>query len=637
MKLPAYPLITVDPFFSIWSPCDNLYDGNTIMWYGEEKRLSGTVEIDGKNYRFMGKGSYPHIKQTGRNVDPGCTEYVFENKKIRLTVGFWTPLIVSEPDFLGSPVSYIDYSVQILDGKTHGIKIKTSLGSDVCFNKIPMQTVASAVQYKNFEMAKMGLKKQEPLSKWGDGVSAEWGYYYLAGGKAEIGSGKNRISVINEAETSSCVSFTVIAAFDDVCSIEYMGQKLRGLWHEKFENIEECIHYYFKNKSAIYKKLSSQTKQILKDAKSFGKDYQSVITAATRQILAAHKLVRNEDGELLYLSKECHSNGCINTVDVSYPSIPFFLIYNPELVKGMMTGIFEYATSVSWKHDFAPHDLGTYPIADGQAYALKGEMEKYRREIYKEYRDYHNDKYQMSVEESGNMLVMSYLYLKMSGNSSQSEKYFDTLKLWADFLVNKGIVLDSQLCTDDFAGHSEKNVNLAIKSIMGIASFGKICLALGKKDKYTSVAKKYAKEMISLSKKNGRLSFAVGDEEDTWSLKYNMVWDKLLGFEFFPDSIKKCECEKYSEELNEYGVPLDFRKKFTKTDWEMWASALDETNSLTSKFASAMVKYLSDTNEIYPFTDWHETEIPERKSFCHRTVQGGLWMPVLKAKLMLIL
>ena len=55
-----------------------------------------------------------------------------------------------------------------------------------------------------------------------------------------------------------------------------------------------------------------------------------------RQTLAAHKLVLDENGEVLYVSKECFSNGCAVTVDVSYPSIPLFLIYNPELVKGMI-------------------------------------------------------------------------------------------------------------------------------------------------------------------------------------------------------------------------------------------------------------------------------------------------------------
>ena len=71
--------------------------------------------------------------------------------------------------------------------------------------------------------------------------------------------------------------------------------------------------------------------------------------------MGAHKLVENGKGELLFLSKECDSNGCIGTADVSYPSIPHYLIYNPDLVNAMLMGIFTFAKMPVWTYDFAPH------------------------------------------------------------------------------------------------------------------------------------------------------------------------------------------------------------------------------------------------------------------------------------------
>jgi hypothetical protein len=71
-------------------------------------------------------------------------------------------------------------------------------------------------------------------------------------------------------------------------------------------------------------------------------------------VCAAHKLVYDENGDVLYISKECFSNGCAATVDVSYPSIPLFLCYNPELVRGMMRPIFRFARTDEWEFDFSP-------------------------------------------------------------------------------------------------------------------------------------------------------------------------------------------------------------------------------------------------------------------------------------------
>ena len=82
--------------------------------------------------------------------------------------------------------------------------------------------------------------------------------------------------------------------------------------------------------------------------------------------------------------------------------------------------------------------------------------------------------------------------------------------------------------------------------------------------------------------------------------------------------------------MNEYGVPLDFRDDFTKTDWMLWASALDDSADTAKAFSKCLVKYLNDTTGKRCFTDWCRTKTPDECSFNHRSVQAGLWMPVLK-------
>ena len=69
----AVPLVTVDPYFSIWSMCDKLNDGVTSHWTGRRNPMTAGVVIDNKLYILMGEleadsdrrtyGYYPIIPQ----------------------------------------------------------------------------------------------------------------------------------------------------------------------------------------------------------------------------------------------------------------------------------------------------------------------------------------------------------------------------------------------------------------------------------------------------------------------------------------------------------------------------------------------------------------------------------------------
>lgn len=630
MRLPAYPLITVDPFFSIWSKSENLYDSDTQLWCGIKKRLTGEFVVDGTAYGFMGKSGLPVIKQIDLKVTPYITKYIFENNSVRLTVSFWTPLIFDDLYIFSIPCSFIDYKIDVLDNKEHKISVRIYANEEFVYNKKSKLCIKSIENHNNLSYIKFGRKKQRPLSKSGDIISADWGFVYMFGGNYDFSKEKNKaVCISNTFETESSTSLTHIIAYDDIYSIEYFGNKLTGLWKEKFNCIGEAIEYCSENHDYLYSKIQEQENMMIEQAKPFGESYAEILTAASRQVLAAHKLVRSPEGELLYLSKECNSNGCINTVDVSYPAVPMFLLYKPELAKAMMTGIFEFAKMPLWQADYAPHDIGRYPLADGQVYSLWNHKPLNWRKIYKRKTfSIYNPYSQMPVEECGNMLIMSYAYYLLTKDDSQIKDNFDLLFKWANHLLGKGVVLDNQLCTDDFAGHSEKNVNLAIKSIMGIAAFSKISDALGYENDYFVKAKEYAKQLVSLTSRNGYLSFSVGD--NNWSLKYNLVWDILFDFNLFDKSIYAAESAKYKKEINEYGVPLDFRKDFTKTDWMLWAAVLDESEENITLFSDCILKYLNDTKDRNCFTDWYDTKTAKECGFNHRSVQAGLWMPVLK-------
>ncbi|PSL48399.1 uncharacterized protein DUF4964 [Chitinophaga niastensis] len=577
--------------------------------------------------------------QTSVNINATQTRYQFTCGKVNLTLTFTSPLLMSDLSLLSRPVSYISYKVVANDDATHQVQLYFGASTDLCVN-VPSQPVTTT-QYTTGKLSvlKAGTKVQPVLQKKGDDLRIDWGYMYVAAPASAntvqyiSTAGDAMKAFVNESvagtqQDKELVLSTVVKladvdktgreqlfllGYDDVYALQYFSANIKAWWkNDTTQTIDKQLNIAYDDYAAVIKKCSLFNEQLHRDAvNAGGETYAKLCELAYRQSIAAHKLAKSPQGDILFLSKENFSNGCINTVDVTYPSAPLFLLYNPDLLKGMMNGIFYFSESGKYTKPYAAHDLGTYPLANGQVYD-EG----------------------MPVEESGNMLILAGAIARAEGNAGYAKKHWKTLTTWAEYLLKEGFDPANQLCTDDFAGHLARNTNLSLKAIAGIRSYAMLAKQLG----YASVAAKYeksAKEMaanwIKLADDGDHFSLAF-ESKNTWSQKYNMVWDKVLNFNLFPATVYKKETDYYLTRQHKYGLPLDSRKSYTKSDWIMWTAVLTSTPADFKAFVEPIYTYVTGTHTRVPLSDWHETTDGKMVGFQARSVVGGYFMKMLDAK-----
>jgi hypothetical protein len=643
---PAVPLVTYDPFLSIWSGADHLNDTDTKHWTGRTHALVSLIRVDGKTYRLMGgePKSLPAFTQKSVAVLPTRSIYEFEDAGVHVTMTFMQPALPDDLDVYSWPLSYITWNVRPADGAKHQIEIYDSTSSQLAVNQTDELVEWSRRTEGGLVLLRAGTQAQPVLGSCGDDHRINWGYAYAAAprGLSKSAIGANRAletffvengglpqaddtrlpRAANDAEPVLAFVFDlgkvgvktvqrqVIVAYDELFAIKYFGRKLLPYWARNGVKIETLLQTASRDYAKLRARCAGFDQELMTDMTKLGGEKYARITAlAYRECVAANGLAADANKQPLFFTKENTSNGDIATVDVFFPMDPVWIFLSPTLAKASLVHVLMYSASPRWKFPNAPHDLGTYPLVFGRDDGGEG----------------------MPVEESGNLLILCDALAQAEGNADFVAPWWPQLTQWAQYLEKYGLDPEQQLCTDDFMGHLAHNANLSVKAILGLATYGDLCRRRGDNAtarQYFDLAKTDAEHWIKAAAADDHYRLAF-DKPGTWSQKYNLVWDRILGLNIFPPSVAQKEVAHYKKMMLRYGVPLDSRTHLTKTDWSFWSATLAEKQPDFEAIIAPIYDYLNETTARDPIADSYVTDQVQSGGMHARPVVGGFFIKML--------
>ena len=589
-------------------------------------------------------------EQKSCTVTATSSYYTFKCGGIDLDVVFTTPQVMSDLTLFSTPISYISYQARSNDGREHDVRMYLQTSAEMAVRNAGQSTATRRKITNGNKYYYGGNQTQNVLSQTGDLI--DWGYVYAFSDQKE---GHNlclgdRDVLLHEFTSTGIVTTSVVSktssggnyysivyndslgiignegksafamlGYDDTYSIQYFNSNRKGYWTNNGKvNITKRFEELYENYENIMQQCREVDRQIYNDGYAVGgTKYAEILASVYRQTNAAHKLFTDSKGNLMFMSRENNSGGFINTLDVTYPSQPLYWIYSPALAKAMITPVFEYSALGKWNYDFPNHDLGHYPIANGNHYGNPAD----------------GSGSTMPVEQSGNMLTLAAIIATRDCDLDYLRKYLPYMTKWADYLVENGKDPANQLCTDDFMGHSARNTNLAAKAIMGVMSYSEICHMLGDDEKAAEYKAK-ALDMADFWKKtaytnSGGKHYVLnfGASTNTWSSKYNLVWDRIWGWDIMKD-VRTNEMSYYMTKMQSYGLPLDSRGDLCKSDWQMWVMGFADLQSQRNTLINTLWKYINETKSRVPVSDNHNVKSGSQAMFQARSVVGGYWMRV---------
>ncbi|KAI0009953.1 glutaminase A [Xylariaceae sp. FL0662B] len=658
---PAIPLAVRAPYLNSWLDVGS--DGGNggylrgqwaQFWAQQNTGWQGFIRVDGKAYNWMGASPIEADLVDEAEFSYTSTRSTFVSNaggKVEMNITFFSPVTPSDLRRQSLVFSYLEVGVRSLDGASHDVQLYADCSSEWASGDLGAvinwdYLSADGVAYHQFsrdEQIEISETNEQP--NWGtwfwstkDVDNLSW----QSGADSDVrGNFVNTGVLPNTKDTKSRAvndNWPVFGFANDLGSvgedtvstlysigmtqdnaIQLLGKDTNlttypALWKSYFGSAVEAMTFFYNDYDEASQLATDLDNKVASDSlAAAGPDYLKITSLSVRQTFGALQFTGTDSDPLVFL-KEISSNSDIQTVDVIYPAVPLLLYTNPSLLEYLLKPLFLNQENGHYPNKNAIHDLGTFPLAKG-------------------YPDGSDEP--MPLEECGNMIIMALAYAQRASDTGYLQAHYPILKQWAGYLVDEALIPADQISTDDFAGSLANQTNLGLKGIIGLRAMSEIARLTGNADDATSfgdTATSYISQWqdLGINKESNppHATLSYGDD-NSHGLLYNLYANSLLGFgaDFVPQAVYDNQSAFYPTVARDfdYGVPLDTRHNYTKSDWMLWCAAVAAPETRDA-FIGRIAHWVSNTTTNRALTDLYDAvsgNYPSGLTFTARPVVGG--------------
>ncbi|RYP88555.1 hypothetical protein DL769_000251 [Monosporascus sp. CRB-8-3] len=610
---PSIPLAVKSPYLNSWlndgSEGGNggyLAEGWPRFWAQQITGWTGFIRVDGVPYAWLGAApGAALVNQTDFSYTSTRSTFILNaGGRVEMNVTFLSPVTASDLRRQSLSFSYLDVGVHTLDGASHDVQLYADVTAEWASGDLASVVqwdydTADGVAYHQFA-------RREQVEIQEVNQQASWGTWYWS---TKDVKGLTWQSGFGADVRGNFIRDGVLANTKDT-DFRPVNQNWPVFGFAKDLGSMTFFYNDYDEASRIATDLDSRV--AADSLAAAGQDYLTITSLSVRQTFGALQFTGTAEDPVVFL-KEISSNSDIQTVDVIFPAMPLLLYLNPQLVPYLLKPLFLNQENGHYPKKSAIHDLGIFPLAKG-------------------YPDGNDEP--MPVEECGNMIIMVLAYVQRTGDVDYLKAHYPILKQWAGYLVDEALIPANQLSTDDFAGMLANQTNLALKGIIGLRAMSDIAALTGQAEDAASfgdTARSYIERWQELGINKAadppHTTLSYGDAS-SHGLLYNLYANSLLGFgyDFVPKSVYDGQSAFYPTVALEYGVPLDTRHTWTKTDWMMWAAAIASEDTRDT-FIRLLARWISETTTNMAFTDLYDAATGDYPNpglrFTARPVVGG--------------